>query len=158
MANVNLVESNDISITQSDNDILLNVKKDSAVSTSSTKAVENQAITNYVNDLISFTETEQRVGTWIDGKPLYRKVFTISNPQSTNTNYEDISSLNIKIVTHLYGYYKNSTGTFEIPFYDSDTNYSVIFVSSGGYIRGRFGTPSGITEAKVILEYTKTTD
>ena len=47
---VNLIDSQDITITQTDNDITLNVQKDSAVSTSSTKPVENQAITNYVND------------------------------------------------------------------------------------------------------------
>lgn len=46
---VNLIDSQDITITQTDNDIQLNVQKDSSTSTSSTKPVENQAITNYVD-------------------------------------------------------------------------------------------------------------
>lgn len=50
---VNLIDSQDITITQTDDDITLNIQKDSAVSTSSTKPVENQAITNYVDDKTS---------------------------------------------------------------------------------------------------------
>jgi hypothetical protein len=53
---VNLIDSTDITITQTDNDIKLNVQKDSSVSTSSTKPVENQAITNYVNNEIQDTK------------------------------------------------------------------------------------------------------
>lgn len=48
---VNLIPSNDITITQTGSDITLNVRKDSSVSTSSTKPVENQAITNYVDEI-----------------------------------------------------------------------------------------------------------
>ena len=112
-----------------------------------------------IDDPNTYSTTETRIGTWIDGKPLYRKVFTITNPQSTNTNYEDVSNLNIQTQAHLYGYYKTSSGNkFDIPFYDSESNYSVIFLGDANYIRGRFGNPSIITDIKVILEYTKTTD
>lgn len=31
---------------------------------------------NYVNGLNTYSTTEQRVGTWTDGKPLYRRVFS----------------------------------------------------------------------------------
>ena len=114
--------------------------------------------TSVINRNATYSTTETRIGTWINGKPLYRKVFTISSPQSSNTNYEDLSSLNTNKIIRLYGYYETPNGKFDIPFYDSDNNYSVMFVSSGRLLRGRFGSASSITEAKVVLEYTKTTD
>lgn len=114
--------------------------------------------TENIENNSTYSTSEIQIGTWVDGKPLYRQVFNITNPSSSNTDYVSVSSLNISNLVHLYGFYKNSTGTFGIPFHDSDTNYSVLFVSSGNNIRGRFGTPSNITEAKVVLEYTKTTD
>ena len=124
--------------------------------TSQTIGYSQEYVNNALLDVYSTTET--RIGTWIDGKPLYRKVFTISSPQSSNTNYEDLSSLNTNKIIRLYGYYETPNGKFDIPFYDSDSNYSVMFVSSGRLLRGRFGSASSITEAKVVLEYTKTTD
>ncbi len=109
--------------------------------------------------LNKYSTNETIIGTWIDGKPLYRKVYSITSPSSTNTNYANLSSLNIETTVHLYGYYKNSTsGTFGIPFYDSDSNYSVIFINNSNQLRGRFGNASEITDVKVVIEYTKTTD
>lgn len=105
-----------------------------------------------------YSTTEVRIGTWTNGKPLYRKVYSITNPSSSNTNYADLSSLNIETTVHLYGYYKKTTGTFGIPFYDSDSNYSVIFINDSNQLRGRFGNVSEITDVKVVIEYTKTTD
>ena len=29
---------------------------------------------SYINSLNTYSSTEQRIGTWIDGKPIYRKV------------------------------------------------------------------------------------
>lgn len=115
----------------------------------------------YNQNVMNYSTTEQVVGKWIDGKPLYRKVFNITNPTSSNTNYIDISSMNIDTATHLYGYYKTNAGTFGIPFHDSNDNLSVMFISGDTnlYIRGRFGNNyTSITEVKVVLEYTKTTD
>ena len=115
----------------------------------------------YINKVTDYSTTEQQIGYWIDGKPLYRKVFNITNPASTNTNYVDISSINIDTAIHLYGYYKTNAGTFGIPFHDSNDNFSVMFISGDNnlYIRGRFGNNyTSITEVKVVLEYTKTTD
>lgn len=43
---------------------------------------------NYVNNLHTYSTNEIRIGTWIDGKPLYRKVVTYTNQSSwgaTNT-------------------------------------------------------------------------
>ena len=102
-----------------------------------------------------YSTSETVCGTWIDGKPIYRKVFNITSPQQSNTDYVDVSSLNIDKVVNLTGFYKNSSGFFPIPLYDSASSYAVFFVSSSNYIRGRIWSAD---YAYIILEYTKTTD
>lgn len=121
--------------------------------------LNNNAYEKFIPQNEIYSTNEQVIGKWIDGKPLYRKVLNITNPADSNTDYKDVADLNISTVVHLYGYYnKTNTGKFSIPFYDSSANYCVMFVSKDNKLRGRFGQSSGILEAKVILEYTKTTD
>lgn len=60
---VNLINSNDITISQNNADIQLNLTKqiptiDSTISTSSTNGIENQAITNYVNGTLLWTNPD----------------------------------------------------------------------------------------------------
>lgn len=44
--------------------------------------------TEYINELNIFDANERRIGTWIDGKPLYRKVVYVSAlPNNTTTSY-----------------------------------------------------------------------
>lgn len=112
----------------------------------------------FENDEV-YSENEVKIGTWIDGKPLYRKVFTITNLTSSNTNLVDVSGLSIDFAK-ISGTIITSTGAkFPINLYDSASNYSVIILSDAGYIRGRAAIGSGtLSECVVILEYTKTTD
>lgn len=76
MANVNLVESNDISITQSDDDILLEIKDTSL----------NAKI---INKNEYSTSQEVAIGKWIDGKPIYRRVFTGTCDNSSEQTIEE---------------------------------------------------------------------
>lgn len=123
--------------------------------------VDNEEIyTKGQNEEYSTAET--RIGTFM-GKPLYRKVFTLSNqtPTSSNTNYINISGLGIDELTLFRGILKSSTGgRYVIPFTDSSSNYNVFFVTQQQSIRGRFQLGDGGTSANLlfILEYTKTTD
>lgn len=128
------------------------------IDSSTIRVVQNGDNISLASNANEYSTTETVIGTWIDGKPLYRKVYSITSPSSANANYADLSSLNIETTVHLYGYYKKPTGTFGIPFYDSDNNYSVIFINNSNQLRGRFGNSSEITNAKVVIEYTKTTD
>lgn len=109
----------------------------------------------------NYSTKEVRIGTWM-GKPLYRKVFTLSNqaPTSSNTDYIDIRGLGINELTLFRGILKSSTGgRTTIPFTDSSSNYNVFMVTQK-HIRGRFQLGDGGTSADLlfILEYTKTTD
>lgn len=108
-----------------------------------------------------FTDEIDTGMKWIDGKSIYRKVYSITNPSSSNTNYHDVSSLNIETLVNIKAPIINSNiGYFVAPFQDSTDNYAVLFVNSANYLRGRFGAAiiSGFISCQVILEYTKTTD
>ena len=108
-----------------------------------------------------YSTTETRIGTWIDGKPLYRKVFTLTNivSSTSNTDFVDLASMHVKGVVHLYGIYDAvGIGQFPIPLTDSDQNYCVLFVNYANQIRGRFVNAAPTINAKIIIEYTKSTD
>ena len=118
--------------------------------------------TTSVQDMVdpyTYSTDETRIGTWIDGKPIYRKVFDITNPSTSNTDYSLISS-DLETCIKIYGFMAISDGTqIPVPQTDSSSTYSVIFMKSDKKLRGRFSyagaVPSGV---KIIVEYTKTTD
>lgn len=169
---VNLINSTDITITQTDNDIQLNVQKDSSVSTSSTKPVENQAITNYVDgevddlnqvdiglqnqidDLKEYSTSEIQTGIWTNGKPLYRKVIT-GNLASGDLQV-DLSSLNISILINSYGRC-GTTGNYRpLNFYLD--GYFISTRYSGGTMYIAASSAYAGEPFEMVIEYTKTTD
>lgn len=106
-----------------------------------------------VNDILTRSTEEQRVGSWIDGKPLYRRVLT-GNIQTSNKIFGTIT--NYKEIIKYDGIcYVSSTGQW-IPF------------SSGGkftFSVNNEGVLARVSDANVagslcylIIEYTKTTD
>lgn len=169
---VNLINSTDITITQTDNDIQLNVEKDSSTSTSSTKPVENQAITNYVNqevndleqvdislqnqvdNLKEYSTNEIQTGIWTNGKPMYRKVIT-GNLASGDLQV-DLSSLNISILINSYGRC-GTTGNYRpLNFYLD--GYYISTRYSGGTMYIAASSAYAGEPFELIVEYTKATD
>lgn len=114
------------------------VEKDNEANSITLKAKEN------------YSEYEEEIGTWIDGKPIYRKVsnVTISN-KSTWTSLISISNLD-KLI-NVYGFCKNVT----LPRYES-SNYYVQFLFENNYLKYMANGTSG--SAFIVTEYTKTTD
>lgn len=110
---------------------------------------ENAYSCDYVNKLNTYSTDEIRVGTWIDGKPIYRRVIdniSVTLTANTWTSIYNSSSLNIGSLIDLKVARNN--------FYDwiNPTNYR----ASGGSIDIRYASAETIT--CLILEYTKTTD
>lgn len=148
---VNLISSNDISITQTGSDISLDLTQ------------------NAVADKNTYLTTEQRVGTWIDGKPLYRKVFTDTMPQVASdgtyaTKQIIISSLNVEFARFENAVFIGS------PYGEISIN-SIPTLNPNAMTQGAFvDIYGGALEIKsnrtiwntftfyVVLEYTKTTD
>ena len=114
---------------------------------------------NYVNNLHTYSTTEQRVGTWIDGKPLYRCVITTTTAAAGTEKRTDISNLNVdKLI--LNGFI--NTGSLGLPLnaYISSSNYIITYQNiTSNEIRTTVTDSSYANKELVyILEYTKTTD
>ena len=123
---------------------------------------------DYVNKLETYSTTEQRVGTWIDGKPIYRKTYEIGNLPNANTLrvQSGLTASNINIVK-LYGTaIKSGTHeTYPLPFIwgstSGFTNYVGLFfggTDNNSDIWIRTMTDASSYSGYVIIEYTKTTD
>ena len=114
----------------------------------------------------TYSTSEIKVGTWIDGKPIYRKVVAVDFPTSSAAiiNYNHGIS-NIEMITdyHLiwydiedarwYNYFKDTTGTYYVQADGCSTTQFRIKSSSTGvnwHIRTKW--------RYAIIEYTKTTD
>lgn len=114
-------------------------------------------ISNKLNTLENYSTTEQVIGTWINGKPLYRKVYTITIGNSgTKTIQADNSNIYYvrmeSLVTNgrdLYHTNRDKVGNYSIvcTFDDSCKIKFITYVNNyNGYI--------GIA----IMYYYKTTD
>lgn len=118
---------------------------------------------NILNDNISenvldkYSTNETIIGIWIDNKPIYRKVFKITNiPQADTPSYVDISTLGIDRCVNLRGFtHSNSLGYIDINFYEGhsynfahlDDNHNIIYVRHWD-----------ASEIYFIIEYTKVAD
>ena len=110
-----------------------------------------------------YSTEEIKIGTWIDGKPLYRKVvnFTIPALSSSSaylTNIVDLSAYNIDELTRI-----NSIATIsghKVPFSHFDgANSGICYDTNTKNIKFCNLVPSWVgCQAFAIIEYTKTTD
>lgn len=165
---VNLIDSQDITITQADNDIQLNVIKDNSISTVSTKAVENQAITNYVDLEINRTSTystnETRIGTWVDGKPLYRQVLHKVLSDAVNQLVGTINNVDLITINgnSVMKYDSGGANYFTSPAtsYETTTNWTKVYtmINRSTHSCNVYWNGSEAAEIWVVCEYTKSTD
>lgn len=106
----------------------------------------------------SYSTDEQVIGTWVDGKPLYRKVWTgvAYNADGTLANNIDIGS-DIATVTKLERVrYLESNG---VKYHYSGPDRGEVYVD-GPSIKGKINSGGNMVAGTytIILEYTKTTD
>ena len=125
----------------------------------------NNAISNLGSGTSNnYTREEQVIGTWIDGKPLYRKVITYSSSlvENESTLIGSVGA-NVKDVVRMTYTNTNSMNTNAYFLYSVSSNmfgYLTIQVSKANgevYVTPQnegWGNPNLI----VIVEYTKTTD
>ena len=120
--------------------------------------------------LNKYSTTEQTIGTWIDGKPLYRKTVAVASVDSSANSYNvshGISNLkefvSIKGIAKITGaneyrpiscIYVNNSGVInpDYAFNVYAITPGVITLSYGNWYKTRFD------KAYISLEYTKTTD
>lgn len=125
-----------------------------------TVTTPNLKAVHTVSNAEVYSTEETVIGTWIDGKPLYRKVIPITIPAVANTNttvYTGDHS-NCALVNR-YGVIGTTAGNLD--YYYSSSNYMCVY-GSMSEIRMILGADAvksyGGRSSHIILEYTKTTD
>ena len=104
-----------------------------------------------------YSTVEQRIGTWIDGKPIYRKVSTgITN---TSSNYYTLFYIpNIEVI-NMYGILKRANGhTSNLPGFNGSQGLIQFLYYNNNTYQMYVGDISQAGTYKVFIEYTKTTD
>ena len=108
-----------------------------------------------------YSTEEQVIGTWIDGKPLYRKILSLTTPSTTNStkiaNFDKTF-----IIKNYYGnaFISASNQLLPINFYFTDVyNIATYVVNNSGEIYMKIGSEAYRNQqATLTIEYTKTTD
>lgn len=107
---------------------------------------------------INYSTTEQVIGTWIDGKPIYRKVITGNAPSTDWTDFAQLSSLNIDTCINIKGnLYQDNNWNIPINTYESN-DYYILVSWNRTYISYKKNGWTSNPTLILIIEYTKTTD
>ena len=140
---------------------------------SNAKYIKISYSNTYVNNIIIkinnsneiYSSSEIKIGTWIDGKPLYRKVIsgTLNDVTTAGTNVNsdvaiNVDNRNITIIENAFVVASNRWWT--LPFISNTGYVTIAFVSSGGNairFRSNDTTYNGAACYCSVI-YTKTTD
>lgn len=113
---------------------------------------------------VNYSEEEQVIGTWIDGKPIYRKIFTTIN--ETGGEYSqgvtfygkdyDLQNLDTLITgkvltTGNNGVNQETADVWYVRYNNSDAHKETWQINT-------LARYTGVTRYYIIIEYTKTTD
>lgn len=112
----------------------------------------------------NYSTTEQVVGTWVDGSPVYEKTFVVNNPSTgNNTITHNISNLDMLI--SVGGFAKMADG-YQQPFNfisnADDFKWNILVLDFGStdftlQIGVNYTSTKAISKAVVTLRYTKST-
>jgi len=119
-----------------------------------TTGAKNYIVATSGNDRdYNFTTEERVIGTWIDGKPIYRKVFTGTRSTSpVNLTSEG----HYNEIINYYGYFINDQEKLPIHMpYNNNTNFIIVTINNNNIRLEQYGYASG-TDYKIVIEYTKT--
>lgn len=119
---------------------------------------------NYVNSLNSYTSSEKKIGSWIDGKDLYQKTYTGVVPVATNTQqlfpldiqYSDIW---IDESASFLTRYDKSSETLPANYYFGSSDYCRTWVNKNiSDIRIKTGSDLRAYNYVLTIRYTKATN
>ena len=114
----------------------------------------------YINSINTYSTDEVRCGTWIDGKPIYRKVIDFGALPNATTKSIAHNISNIDKITKIEGitYANYNYSLLPLVYNSNEAQYNTeIYVGSTYIYMKSTQNRSGVT-AYVTLEYTKTTD
>ena len=115
---------------------------------------------DYINGINKYSTEEKVVGEWIDGKPIYRKVYTSYELLGeAPTRYLVLDTDESKEIINGYGSLKIGTFDASIPTPDAGLGYvSPLQKNSSNQIYLTTSSTRNLDDLKYVVEYTKTTD
>ena len=115
---------------------------------------------DYINGINKYSTEEKVVGEWIDGKPIYRKVYTSYELLGeAPTRYLVLDTDESKEIINGYGSLKIGTFDASIPTPDAGLGYvSPLQKNSSNQIYLTTSSTRNLGDLKYVVEYTKTTD
>ena len=133
----------------------LSGKQDKLVSGQNIKTINNKSLLGSGNLTVAnvYSMEETVIGTWVDGKPIYRKVFSVGGSTSqTISTFEN----KIKDVINKYGFvqYENKMEYFWTNL--GETGFIATIDQYG--INVTLGTKQATGSGYLVIEYTKSTD
>ena len=109
------------------------------------------------NNTEKYSTNEIKIGTWIDGKPLYRKVVDIGTLPNATTKHVAHNIANIGSVVTLRGIVTDYR-FFPVPFAATSNAYAISIFADSTNIDVMAGNDRSNMTGFAIIEYTKTTD
>lgn len=110
-----------------------------------------------------YSTTEKRIGTWIDGKPLYQITYSTTTPSTLNTSTELVSlptNVNATNVVELkYMFYTIYDDAMPTSYYYDSNSRCTIWIRSNRKITCVVSSSNYTnTNLYITIQYTKTTD
>lgn len=127
-----------------------------------TGIIESEAteILNLYNEQNSYSLNEVATGkTWIDGKPIYRKVVNIGALPNATEKFVPHGISNLDIFTSISGYATSNQTTIPLPYTVPDNTVRIsLYGNVNNVAINTNENLSAYNATYAILEYTKTTD
>ena len=112
-----------------------------------------------ISDLVEYTADEIAVGKWIDGKTIYRKVFTGTNTTNISTGITPDNIIKMECLTHqTVGAWRTIPWLFSLNDTTGNGTWTggFYFNDSDSTIRFQLGSNlTALNKVIVIMEYTK---
>lgn len=112
---------------------------------------------NYVNKLNNYSTSEQIIGTWIDGKPLYRRSFVGNTGTSAQTVITSAYNNDTIRVVNAYGSVRVAGGGVNIGSYVNGNYFAGLFTHASE-LQLYFGQSLKNGTYMITIEFTKTAD
>lgn len=111
-----------------------------------------------LNNKFNYSTTEQVVGTWIDSKPLYRKVVDFGTLPSNGSKGVAHNISNLKRIVKLEGFAGSSMNKGGITLPHATNNPIALYANDAEVVAVTNSDATGYTMTYVFVYYTKTTD
>ena len=120
-----------------------------------------ETINTKLTNLSTYSTEEVKTGeTWIDGKPIYRKVITGTLNKAGSSFIASLSTLNYETIIKLDVVVQNTDPITSQFYSDTTSNVRCYIIPSSKSLKIDIGSryPTVPLDYVIILEYTKTTD